>query len=280
MATENEKGDKIVGKVGNLVYLARNGKQIVRSAPSTMTNPRTAIQMRQRLKWNNALAVYKSLQPHLKGCFETKSGGQTDYNRFMGLNLNVPPVYLTKAMSVQGAAIVAPYIVSQGVLPSITAGGATPATDIALGSLVINGSTTVAELAEAVVRNNKYFLYNDHIVFFKLLQQSDAQDGHPYIQASVVRVCLARTDASLLRNVAPADGFSSVDGCLGADAPLARAGVAWMHSRMVRDKMHVSSQQLVVANDLLELYTSPEMLAAALASYGSGKDGERGCRMV
>lgn len=271
MAKENEKGDKIVGKVGNLVYLTRNGKQIVRSAPSKMSNPRTALQMQQRLKWNNALAVYKSLQPHLKGCFETKSGGQTDYNCFMGLNLNVPPVYLTKEMSAHGAAIVAPYIVSQGVLPSITVGGTTPATDIALGNLVINGSTTVAELAEAVVRNNKDFLYNDHIVYFKLLQKTDAQDGHPYIQASVVRVCLTRTDTTPLRGVAPADGFSSVDGFLGADAPLARAGVTWMHSRTVRGKTHVSSQQLVVVNDLLEHYTSPEMLAVALASYGSGK---------
>ncbi len=275
MAKENEKDNKIVGKVGNLVYLARNGKQIVRSAPSKMTNPRTALQMQQRLKWNNALAVYKSLQPHLKGCFETKSGGQTDYNCFMGLNLNVQPVYLTKEMSVQGAAIVAPYIVSQGVLPSITVGGTTPATDIALGGLVIDDSTTVAELAEAVVRNNKDFLYNDHIVFFKLLQQSDEQDGLPYIRASVVRVCLACTDTSLLRDVAPADGFSSVNGYLGADEPLARAGVAWMHSRTVRDKVHVSSQQLVVANDLLGRYTSPEMLAVALASYGSDKGGER-----
>ena len=274
MATESEKDSKLAGKVGNLVYLTLNGKQIVRSAPSAMTNPRTAIQMQQRLKWNNALAAYKSLRPHFKGCFETKASGQTDYNCFMGLNLNVRPVYLTKEMFAQGAAIVAPYVISQGVLPSITVSGTTPATDIALGNLVINDSTTVAELAEAVVRNNKDFLYNDHIVFFKLLQQTAEQDGLPYIRASVVRVCLARTDTSLLRDVASAEGFSSVDGFLGTDAPLARAGVTWMHSRLVRGKMHVSSQQLVVVNDLLERYTSPEMLAAALASYGSKKDGE------
>lgn len=76
MTKENEKGDKIVGKVGNLVYLTRNGKQIVRSAPSKMTNPRTALQMQQRLKWNNALAVYKSLQPHLKGALRLSQAGR------------------------------------------------------------------------------------------------------------------------------------------------------------------------------------------------------------
>ena len=264
---------KISGKVGDLVYTVRGGEQVIRGIPSVVKNPRTELQMAQRLKWLNILAVYRILKPYLKDCFETKQGGQSDYNCFMSINLYAQPVYFEKSVARLGTAIVAPYDISKGLLPSIQVNGETPTTDIALGQLVIGDDTTVAEFAQAVVQNNYDYNFGDQIAFFRLVQEEDNQDGHPYISLSVTRVNLDPTDTGTLRSVAPASGFSTVGGMLGADAALTRAGIAWMHSRTANGKTHVSSQRLVVDNDLLEKYSTAEMRTAATRSYGGPTDG-------
>ena len=268
MATGNGIIKKLSGRVGNLVYTVRSGQQVVRGIPTSVKNPRTEAQMLQRMKWANVLAVYKVLQPYMKDCFETKRSGQSDYSRFMSVNLNSTPVYLEKSEARLGAAIVAPYIISQGALPSIQVSGDTPATDIALGTLTIGDATTVTEFAQAVVQNNSGFRFGDQISFFNLRQQEDSQDGHPYITVSATRVNLDPADSSKLRDIVPAAGFSTVSGTLGADAALSGAGVAWVHSRTVNGKTHVSSQRLVVDNDLLEERSTADMLEAATRSYG------------
>ena len=263
---------KISGKVGDLLYQVRGGEQLIRGVPSRVKNPRTELQMAQRMKWPNVLAVYRALQPYMKDCFETKQGGQTDYNRFMGINLHAEPVYLEKSAARLGAAIVAPYVISQGSLPSIQVSGATPTTDIALGQLTIGDDTTVAEFAQAVVQNNDGYRYGDQLSFFRLVQEEDSQDGHPYISVTATRVNLDPTDTSTLRSVASASGFSTVSGMLGADAALDGAGIAWIHSRTVNGKTRVSSQRLVVDNDLLEEYGTAQMLSVATNSYGGSTE--------
>ena len=265
---------QISGRVGDLVYFVRGGRQIIRSMPASVRNPQTEGQMLQRMKWANVLAVYKCLKSYLKDAFETKSGGQTDYSCFMSTNLHAAPVYLPKDEVRMGAAVVAPYVVSQGSLPAIRAEGVVPVTDIVLGTLRMDGDTTVGEFARAVVRHNSGFRYGDWLSFFSLRQETDGQDGHPYVTASVHRVCLAPADGTRLRDVAPASGFSTVGGRLGADAALAESGVAWVHSRTVNGRVYVSSQRLVVANELLERYGSSEMLSVAAVSYG-GSAGRR-----
>ena len=272
MATGNGIIKKMSGKVGNLVYVVRSGEQVVRSVATSVNNPRTDAQMTQRMKWPNVLALYRTLQPYMKDCFETKPSGQSDYNRFMSINLNSRPVYLEKGVARLGATIVAPYVLSQGSLPSIQVGGDTPATNIALGALTIGDDTTVGEFAQAVVQNNGGFRYGDQISFFKLRQEEDSLDGHPYVSTSAVRVNLDPAGTGKLRDIAPADGFSTVGGMLGADAALSGEGVAWVHSRRVDGKTRVSSQRLIVSNDLLEEYSTNQMLSVATNSYGGSTE--------
>ena len=80
------------------------------------------------------------------------------------------------------------------------------------------------------------------------------------------------TDTSTLRSVASASGFSTVSGMLGADAALDGAGIAWVHSRTVNGKTRVSSQRLIVDNDLLEEYGTAQMLSVATNSYGGSTE--------
>ena len=272
MATGSGIIRKVSGKVGDLVYVVRGGQQVIRGVATSMKNPRTDAQMEQRMKWPNVLAVYRTLQPYMKDCFETKSAGQSDYNRFMSVNLNSRPVYLEKGAVRLGAAVVAPYVLSQGSLPSIQVSGDTPATDIALGTLTIGSDTTVSEFAQAVVQHNEGYRYGDQISFFKLRQEEDSQDGHPYISVSAVRINLDPANTGKLRDMVPADGFSTVSGMLGADAALSGEGVAWIHSRKVDGKTRVSSQRLIVDNDLLEEHGTTQMLSVATNSYGGSTD--------
>ena len=272
MATGNGIIKKLSGRVGNLIYSVRSGQQVVRGASTSVKNPRTDAQMAQRMKWANILAVYRTLRPYMKDCFETKKKGQSDYSRFMSTNLHSQPVYLEKGQARLGAGVVAPYVITQGSLPSIQVSGATPATDIALGTLTIGADTTVSEFAQAVVQNNGGYHYGDQLSFFKLNQEEDSQDGHPYISVPATRVNLDPADTSKLRDVAPASGFSTVSGTLGTDAALDGAGIAWVHSRTVNGKTYVSSQRLVVNNDLLEEHGSTQMLSVATHSYGGATD--------
>ena len=275
MSKCNVWNNQLSGRVGDLVYFVRGGQQIVRSVPASVKNPRTDAQMLQRMKWANILAVYRALQPCLKDNFEAKAAGQTDYNRFVSINLNSLPVYLEKNAARMGAAVVAPYVVSQGSLPEIHVSGETPVTDIALGTLTLDGATTVGEFARAVVQHNDGFCYGDCLTFLMLRQQEDSQDGHPFVVPTFARVCLDPSDGSLLHGLAPAAGFSSVDGFLGAADVLSGAGVAWVHSRTLNGRTHVSSQRLVVENDLLEGYSDPRMLSAASRSYGGSARASR-----
>ena len=105
MATGSGIIRKISGKVGDLVYFVRGGQQIIRGVSTSSKNSRTSAQMMQRMKWPNIVAVYKTLSPYLKDCFENKPAGQTDYNRFMSINLNAEPVYLEKGEVRLGAAM-------------------------------------------------------------------------------------------------------------------------------------------------------------------------------
>ena len=52
---------KVSGKVGDLVYTVRSGEQLIRGVPSKVRNPRTELQMAQRMKWPNVLAAYRAL---------------------------------------------------------------------------------------------------------------------------------------------------------------------------------------------------------------------------
>ena len=72
MATGSGIIRKVSGKVGDLVYTVRSGEQLIRGVPSKVRNPRTELQMAQRMKWPNVLAAYRALQPYMKDCFETK----------------------------------------------------------------------------------------------------------------------------------------------------------------------------------------------------------------
>ena len=270
MAILNGIIKKMTGSAGQLTFKTVNGQTVVSEKVTVVKNARTAGQQRQRMKWVNIIRMYSGIAPLLKNGFEKKMAQQSDYNIFVRLNSAVSPVYLTKPEADGGACIAAPYQITQGSLPSIviTGEGAEAQTDIALGSLTISASTTVAEFAKAVVDNNADFDYGDQISFYDVLQRVNAETQIPYCQFSASYVVLDKNSAVKLLDQVNKAGFASVGGVLAHGEDEGDGVFAWVHSRYDGGKTRVSTQFLVNNNSLLDDYRSDDAYAEACKSYG------------
>ena len=270
MAILNGIIKKMTGSAGQLTFKTVNGQTVVSEKVTVVKNARTADQQRQRMKWVNIIRMYSGIAPLLKNGFEKKMAQQSDYNMFVRLNSAASPVYLTKSEADGGGCIAAPYQITQGSLPSIVVSGegAEAKTDIALGSLTISASTTVAEFAKAVVDNNADFDYGDQISFYDVLQRVNAETQIPYCQFSASYVVLDKNSAVKLLDQVNKAGFASVGGVLAHGEDEGDGVFAWVHSRYDGGKTRVSTQFLINNNSLLDDYRSDDAYAEACKSYG------------
>ena len=270
MAILNGIIKKMTGSAGQLTFKTVNGQTVVSEKVTVVKNARTAGQQRQRMKWVNIVRMYSGIAPLLKNGFEKKMAQQSDYNMFVRLNSAASPVYLTKSEADGGGCIAAPYQITQGSLPSIviTGEGAEAQTDIALGSLTISASTTVAEFAKAVVDNNADFDYGDQISFYDVLQRVNADTQIPYCQFSASYVVLDKNSTVKLLDLVNKAGFASVGGVLAHGEDEGDGVFAWVHSRYDGGKTRVSTQFLINNNSLLDDYRSDDAYAEACKSYG------------
>ena len=270
MAILNGIIKKMTGSAGQLTFKTVNGQTVVSEKVTVVKNARTAGQQRQRMKWVNIIRMYSGIAPLLKNGFEKKMAQQSDYNMFVRLNSAASPVYLTKSEADGGGCIAAPYQITQGSLPSIVVSGegAEAKTDIALGSLTISASTSVAEFAKAVVNNNPDYDYGDQISFYDVLQKVNAETNIPYCQFSACYVVLDKDSAVKLWDLVNKAGFASVGGVLAHGDDEGDAVFAWVHSRYDSGKTKVSTQFLINNNSLLADYKSDDAYAQACKSYG------------
>ena len=270
MAILNGIIKKMTGSAGQLTFKTVNGQTVVSEKVTVVRNARTAGQQRQRMKWVNIIRMYSGIAPLLKNGFEKKMAQQSDYNMFVRLNSAASPVYLTKPEADGGGCIAAPYQITQGSLPSIVIAGegAEAKTDIALGSLTISASTSVAEFAKAVVNNNPDYDYGDQISFYDVLQKVNAETNIPYCQFSACYVVLDKDSAVKLWDLVKKVGFASVGGVLAHGEDEGDGVFAWVHSRYDSGKTRVSTQFLINNNSLLDDYRSDDAYAAACKSYG------------
>lgn len=258
------------GKLGDAVYYVLNGKQVVREyvGSGAIRDAKTELQMQQRTKWANIVSVYRSFGSALKGGFENKPAGWTDYTAFMSINLLQPGVYLTKQQAKMRATVAAPYVITQGSLDSIRVENG--ATDISVSSLTVDGTTTIAALAEAVVTGNGgRFCYNDQLTCFVVEQLVDDETERPYVRTSYLKVVLSPTDKRTLQSVVgDCLGFSVSDGHLVLGGTVDGA-YTWVHSRKSTNGLYVSTQKLVCTNPIYDGYTQADTRALAGSSYGA-----------
>ena len=149
---------KIRGKVGEYIYRQTKVGTVVSEAPVKPITPlRTQSQMNIRTQWANLGAIYKQFDSMLRRGFEELPTHMSVYNAFIQANLGVVKVYITKRMKLNGGAILAPYQITRGSLPSISMAKNSNnklVSSVALGALSISATTTVAQFSQAVIDNN------------------------------------------------------------------------------------------------------------------------------
>ena len=271
MAILNGILKKLNGSAGSLTFKQVNGQTVVSEKPSTVRNSRTPSQQRQRTKWGNVVQMYKGICPLINYGFESKPVGCSDYNMFMKTNMKLTDIYLTREEVAGGGCIAAPYQLTQGSLPAIVVTGSADKarTDIKLGSLKIDASTTVKDFSAAVVTNNPDYDYGDQISFFDVLQRVNAVTQIPYCQFLATNVVLDKTSEVKLLDLVSKYGFATVDGYLGHVEGEGNGVYAWVHSRKDSGKTLVSTQMFVDNNaEMIAEYSGDQAYKRSVKTYG------------
>lgn len=262
------------GRVGQTTYYISKGQQVARQSRNDSnygeTARRTELQQYRRVLWANLVQFYKISARWMPKAFESKRPGQTDYNKFMAVNVPSARIPLTKSQAEAGACVVDGFLVSQGSLPSIEVTQVVNAwkTNLFVGALTINNSTTVAALTEALIDNNANIREGMQLSFASYQQMVDPL-GTPRVNCRLYEITLTSTDTTYVRAHIPAIGSTVVDGAIGTSEDVSTGGFAWILSELQNGTLRTSTQLLTVNNTtLIAQMTSAAQLRAAAESYG------------
>lgn len=273
----------IKGRAGNMSFFEVNGEVIGRSFPSQYKNPKTPAQMRQRIKMNNILNMYKYIKGYLKQNFEGIIGNKNASSFFRSYNLMKTPVWLTKEQKESYKFVLAPYVVSQGRITSVGYEYKDSAfiSDISVGDIAINDETEENLLASAICANNEGWSNNDTLQIILLKQKSALSKNndidHPMCFSFVItldkssrtRVC----DIPALETLSHLSRISlcAIDGKLAikvSDTKEYSYAFSIVHSRGEgREKINSSQQLCLSDTSLYESYCSNETFDKSLESY-------------
>lgn len=262
------------GRVGQTTYYISKGQQVARQSKNDSnygeTARRTELQQYRRVLWANLVQFYKISARWMPKAFEAKKPGQTDYNKFMAVNVPSARIPLTKSEAEAGACVIDGFLVSQGSLPSVEVTQTTDQwkTNILIGQLTIENSTTVAQLSTAMIDNNANIREGMQLSFASYQQTVDPL-GIPRVNCRLYELTVSTTDISLVSAHIPALGCSSVDGCIGTSTEVPTGGFAWILSELQSGVLRVSTQLLVTKNEtLIGQKTTALALKNAANSYG------------
>lgn len=264
---------KISGKVGQLLYRQTRTGTVISELPVKPAIPRrSARQMDRRTQWGNLAAIYKQFDSMLRRGYENLPPQMSVFNAFIQANIDVVKVYITKTIRLNGGAILAPYQITRGSLPSISmAKNASNilVSGIRLGSLAIDANTTIGQFSQAVIDNNDAFDEGDQLTFFHGIQSIDTVTRTPRATIRGYKVVLNTAEDTKLWDVVDRIGFSVTDNCLATSQQITNGAAVWVHSRETADgALKVSTQLFFVENPALATYQGRTAFTAAANSYG------------
>lgn len=273
------KGSK--KQLAGAVYYKSGGRTISRQLADSMKNPRTRAQMMQRVRWANCVAFYRANASWMKYAYESKKASQSEYNKFMSLNVANNRIYLTKQAAASGACVVDSYVMTQGSLPSITyqLGQAAISTNIyvKLGS-TLTPASTVAAWSSEILENNPGIQEGDQLSIIRYTQMVNEATGFPYVIVRKYEVIMSLTSNEPMSNYWPADFFSV--GSLDQKAFITitntgnSGGLLMVLSRTISGRTLVSTQSILPVNNstTINAWSSASALNRAINSYGDSEE--------
>lgn len=268
-------------KLAGAVYYQAMGQTRSRELRTEISNPRTQAQMEQRTKWANLVNFYRVNAPWMKYAYETKKRNQSEYNKFMSLNVPNARIYIPKSFASQGACIVDAYQMTQGSLPAIefTKSGSFWVSNIILPSdFNFTEISTVGEVSAAILQMNPAIREGDQISFVRLTQQVNSNSGVPFVVVRKYEVLINSNDFRPFYDFMPVDYVTATDGTgtfsLAVQDSGNAGGFLLILSRTISGKTYVSPQSIIVANNnaLISQYSSAAAQQAAIDSYGESED--------
>lgn len=265
---------------GAVIYEAM-GQTRARRLAESVTNPRTEAQMNQRVKWANLVNLYRVNSDWMKYAYETKKTTQSEYNKWMSLNVTDSRIYLTKQLAAAGACVVDAYTITQGSLSSIEN---TPVNNFVYVTNIYTGNIddlvdiTVAQLSTEIIANNPGIREGDQISLIRFSQQTNGDNGVPYVIVRKYEMIVSTTNNSPVSNYLPTDivncTAAGTKQVLSLETGQRVGGFAWILSRTLAGKTYVSTQRIVPVNNgaLISLYSSDAAYRAAIESYGTAED--------
>ena len=276
------------GKIGGIRAWESNGRTIVATVNRNAKNPKTEAQMKQRVKMNNILNIYKVLKPALQENFEGIAGNRNAATFFRKYNLMQKPVWLTKR-NAWDRAVVAPYIVSQGIITPIEYSMSSDglASNIELDTQDITESTTVYDLASTILMHNENWSAGDtlQVVAMRHSLKQDIPTSIFDIGMASVTFTLYKSDHQTLASIQEFNRLNEIgvtmvnhDGRLGIDICNRSDYVyalALVHGRGTGIKRLLSTQNLVLSDtSIYDHYASSEQMVEALKSYKTNMESD------
>lgn len=263
----------LTGKLGESVFSRRNGEQVSRAYIRHPKNPNSVKQSRQRTQIANIVNFYRSAKTLLDHSMTGRKIQRSSYNEFVSANLNKVKVYLPKSVADKQGCLVAPYQVSRGALPAIEISGAGDdvVTNIAVGSLTINASTTIGQLTKALLDNNASIQAGDQLSYVSFIQGQNVQLSMPTMTVGYYEITLDLSSQELVSDYWPEQAYNVTNGFLSHGDHVANGGFCWILSRKLSDGSLAASPQVVIMNDytLLSQYQGDIAIDTATRSYNS-----------
>lgn len=270
-------------RLGGAVTYTMNGQQVARELAANVKNPRTSQQMRQRVKLAALVNFYRSMRPWAKiGAFSNKPATWSDYNAFVSANIGAHPVYLTKEQSASGCSIVAPYVVSRGVLPRVETKYDEKGVPLFITDIYTRNDDytdeTLGKMAQDIIDMNNGIQNGDQITIISVIQRTS--NSGPYVIQRAYEYTLDITDTRKFETTEVARFFAGREDpagtfCLCHIAEENNMGCAFIISRKVGGRILTGDAQLELtptAKTFLRIYQSSAQLQLAIASYGQGED--------
>lgn len=266
---------KLTGRVGAYsYYTTTGGRQIARVAQNSSnygeSATRTEPQQMRRSKWGNLVNFYKLNKTFFRRAFESKSSNQSDYNKFMSVNLPTARVALTKNDYSLGGCVLDGFRVSEGSLRGITdsykAGQLKSVIECSFtGALT---SKTVGELSTDLLANNSFLLEGDQITYV-YWRQFVTVDRVPRFYSEYFEITLDKSSAVPMSSLPNSDLVGAEDGFLFGEMDYEGALAAFVLTRQSNGSLQVSTETAILNSDIyLRQWTGEEAEKKAIASYG------------
>lgn len=268
-------------KLGGSVLYQAMGQTRQRELAANVSNPRTQSQMEGRTRWANLVNFYRANSGWMKFAYETKKTNQSEYNKFMSLNVPSARIYLPKSLASQGGCIVDAYQMTQGSLASIEVvkSGAAWQTNLYLVSATdLNENSTIGEVTAQLLPANPALREGDQLSFLRFTQMTNSSTGVPFVVVRKYEVILKANDTRRFFDFMPEDyitfGGTPQAPCITVTDSGNAGGFLLVISRTIGGKTYVSSQSIVVANNdtLIAAYSSATAKQEAIDSYGESAE--------